>query len=74
MHSIGEVIFWKCVVLTGWSAFQEAREAELHKAAWARLIELFNREWNRRRAEQPLQLTYRPLGLGGPESSGTAEE
>ena len=74
MASIGEIVFWKAFVLTGWTAFQEAREAELDKRAWRALVARFKREWDRRRAEQPLQLTYRPLGSGATESAGTIEQ
>ena len=59
MVNIGEVIFWKAVVLTGWSAFQEAREARLHDRAWQALVARFQHEWDRRRAKQPLALTDR---------------
>lgn len=63
------VMFGKTVVLAGWAAFQEAREANLHKRAWAALVERFQHEWDRRRAEQPLALAdlrSERLGNGGP--------
>lgn len=57
MVNIGEVIFWKAVVLSGWAAFQEAREARLHDRVWQALVARFQHEWDRRRAKQPLALT-----------------
>ena len=64
MVNIGEVIFWKAVILTGWAAFQEAREARLHDRAWQALVARFQREWDHRRAKQPLQLP-KPTAGGG---------
>lgn len=68
-----EVMFLKALVLSAWAGFQEAREAKLYKIAWERLVRLFQQEWDRRRAKQPLQLTYRPRSLGGTESGGPVE-
>lgn len=56
MHTIGEIIFWKCLVLAAWESFHEARKAKLHEAAWKALVARFNYEWSRRRAQQPLLL------------------
>lgn len=59
MANIGEVMFWKAVILTGWATFQEVRERNAHKRAWDSLVLRFQHEWNRRRAKQPLALVDR---------------
>ena len=59
--NIGEVIFWKTLVLATWAAFKEAKE----RGEFERLLVRFQREWDRRRAQQPLALTdQRPDRLG----------
>ena len=74
MASIGEIIFCKSVVLTGWATFQEARKERWDKMAWDALVVRFQAEWDRRRAEQPLQLTHRPLRLDPLDGTGTLKE
>ena len=63
MLSIGWVMFWKAVVLTFWATIQEIREAKREKGIDPSLLAAFKREWDRRRAKQPLALTYRPADL-----------
>ena len=53
--SIFWIMFWKAVVLSCWASFQEARE----KRKFSGLLVRFQHEWDRRRAKQPLALTYR---------------
>lgn len=52
MSNIFWIMFWKAVVLSVWAVFQEARE----KRKFSRLTSLFNSEWDKRRAKQPLKL------------------
>lgn len=66
MLSIGWVMFWKAIVLSVWATFQELRDARKARGVDPRLVVAFQEEWQRRRAKQPLALTYRPAeGLGG---------
>ena len=63
MLSIGWVIFWKAVILSGWATFQEVRDERRRKGdaeLWAALKARFEREWNRRCAEKPRALTHLP--------------
>lgn len=55
MVNVGEVMFWKALILSGWAAFQEARERGKFNA----LVIRFQHEWDRRRAKQPLALVDR---------------
>lgn len=57
MIYLGQVMFFKSLILAFWIAFKEAREAGHIDRAWQSLVARFKREWNRRRAKQPLMLT-----------------
>lgn len=57
MIYLGQVMFFKSLILAFWIAFKEAREAGHIDRAWQSLVARFKREWDRRRAEQPLMLT-----------------
>lgn len=59
MLSIGWVMFWKAVVLTAWATYQEIRDERRRKGVDPILVAIFNHEWQRRRAKQPLALTDR---------------
>lgn len=62
MLSIGWVMFWKAVVLTAWTTYQEIRDERRRKGVDPLLVAIFNQEWQRRRAKQPLALTDRTAG------------
>lgn len=71
-EQLGVVMFGKAFVLACWAGYKEAREAKLFERAWAELLLRFQQEWDKRRAKQPLLLTYRVSdGSGG---SGTVEQ
>lgn len=57
VQHLAYVMFFKALVLSFWVAFQEARQRGAIDRAWADLVARFNREWDRRRAKQPLVLT-----------------
>lgn len=59
MLSIGWVMFWKAVVLTAWATYQEIRDERRRKGVEPWLVVAFNKEWQRRRAKQPLALPDR---------------
>lgn len=61
---LGEVIFLKSLALSFWAAFKEAREKGKIKAAQQRLLVIFQREWDRRRASQPRLLTDQRANRG----------
>lgn len=51
--SIGWIIFWKSLILTLWSEFQEFRQKRKDLGVSPSLVAAFQEEWNRRRAKQP---------------------
>lgn len=57
MEHLALVMFLKALVLSFWVTVKEAREAGIIDRAWQELLLKFQREWDRRRAEQPLVLT-----------------
>lgn len=57
--SIGWIIFWKALILGAWSEIQEIREKRKERGVSPSLVLAFKEEWDRRRAKQPLALTYR---------------
>lgn len=59
MLSISWVMFWKAVVLATWATYQEIRDERRKKGVEPWLVVAFNKEWQRRRAKQPLALTDR---------------
>lgn len=72
MLSIGWIMFWKAVVLSAWATYQEIRDERRRKGVDPILIAIFNHEWQRRRAKQPLALTDRTTS--SLENVGTLEE
>lgn len=69
--SIGWIIFWKALILGVWSEIKEIREKRKERGVNPSLALAFKEEWDRRRAKQPLALTYRPTELG--ETIGPVE-
>jgi len=66
---IGEIMFCKALVVTGWIAFKEARDNRKAKRLAeedAELARVLNEEWNRGCADLPRILTYTGPELGGP--------
>lgn len=54
--SIGWIMFWKALILTLWSEFQEFRKKRKDRGVDPSLVAAFKEEWDRRRAKQPLAL------------------
>ena len=69
MLSIGWVMFWKALILAGWAELKDYRETQKERGVDPSLLAAFQREWDRRRAKQPLtlpDLRARPLDNVGP--------
>ena len=66
MLSIGWIMFGKAVVISLWVLIFGDKDED---AEWKGLLAKFKAEWDRRRAKQPLALTYRPADA--PDSVGT---
>lgn len=62
MLSIGWVVFWKALILAAWASYTEERDRRkarrLPPISKAMLV-AFEKEWQRRRAKQPLLLVHR---------------
>lgn len=57
MVNIGEVIFYKALVLSAWAAFKEVRERRKASGFTPASIAVAQRYWNARCAKQPRLLT-----------------